>query len=358
MKKKETKKIILIVLVFAVVSGLLGQGTRPVRDDIGYCWNIRQLDRLMDYLASVSTGEETHQLPHLITGISPHDDYLYAGPIYYQLFKHINAREVVIFGVTHSSVRKALGDPQDRLIFDSYTYWKGPYKNINISKLREYLKEKLDKKLYITSNEAHQAEHSIEAMIPFLQHFNRDVRITPIMITGMNFETMESISGELASVIASYIKENNLKIGKDIFFLISADANHYGRDFDNIPYGEDEKAHRLATKRDQTIADTYLSGEMAPGKIKGLTGELWGKTFKDYKDTVWCGKYSIPFGMLTVIHLLEELDSDRRLLGKIFQFSDTYTGGVLPLKKVGLGITAPFSLKHWVSFFSAGYFIK
>jgi AmmeMemoRadiSam system protein B len=312
MKVKETKKIILFVLGFALVSGLLGQGTRPIRDDIGYCWNIRQVGRLMDYLASASTREETEQLPPLIAGISPHDDYLYAGRAYYPLFKRINAKEVVIFGVTHSSVRKALGDPRDKLIFDTYTYWKGPYKKVNISKLREYLKEKLDKKLYITSNEAHQAEHSIEAMIPFLQHFNRDVRITPIMVTGMKFETMERISGELALVTASYMKENNLKMGQDIFFLISADANHYGIDFDNIPYGEDEKAHRLGTERDQKIADTFLSGEMAAGKIKGLTGELWGKTYNDYKDTVWCGKYSIPFGMLTVIHLQEKLDSDRR----------------------------------------------
>ncbi len=352
------KKLILIILSFAVVSGLLGQDTRPIRDDIGYCWDIRQMDRLMNYLESASTLPETDQLPSLVAGISPHDDYLYAGQVYYPLFKHINAKEVVIFGVTHSPVRKALGDPQDKLIFDSYTSWEGPYQEVNISKLREYLKEKLDKKIYITSNEAHQAEHSIEAMIPFLQHFNRDVRITPIMVTGMNFETMESTSGELVSVIAAYIKENNLKIGKDIFFLISADANHYGKDFNNIPYGEDEKAHRLGTERDQTLADTYLSGEMTTDKIKGLTGELWGNTYKDYKDTVWCGKYSIPFGLLTVIHLLEKSDHERRLIGKILQFSDTYTGGVVPLTKVGLGITAPFSLKHWVSFFSAGYFIQ
>jgi AmmeMemoRadiSam system protein B len=351
------KKIILILMSFVLLSGLWGQDTRPIRDDIGYCWNSQQLDRLMDYLASASTREEIRQLPHLIAGISPHDDYLYAGPIYYRLFKHINAREVVIFGVTHSSVRKALGDPQAKLIFDAHTDWKGPYKKINISKLREYLKEKLDKKLYITSNEAHQAEHSIEAMIPFLQYFNRDVQITPIMVTGMNFETMEKMSAELASVIAAYTQENNLKIGKDIFFLISADANHYGKDFNNIPYGEDEKAHRLATERDKKIADSYLSGEIAANKIKGLTVELWGKTYKDYKDTVWCGKYSIPFGMLTVIHLLEKMNS-RHLTGRILQFSDTYTGGVMPLKKTGLGITAPFSLKHWVSFFSAGYFIK
>jgi MEMO1 family protein len=354
------KKIILLMFCFGfyIISGLSAQDLRPVRDEVGFCWNSQYFERLMDYLVSTSPKESISQLPPLIAGISPHDDYLYAGHIYYPLFKRIHTKEVLIFGVTHGTVRKAIGDPQNKLIFDEYSYWKGPYKNVKISKLREYLKEKLDKEVYITNNKAHQAEHSIEAMIPFLQYFNRDVSITPIMVTGMNFETMEKVSKELAVVLASYIKENKLEIGKDIFFLISADANHYGKDFDNIPYGEDEKAHQLGTERDQKIAGTFLGGEIDTSKIKGLTTELWGKTYKDYKDTVWCGKYAIPFGLLTVIHLQQSLDNDRPLIGKILHYSDTYTEGVIPLKKPGFGITAPFSLKHWVGFFSAGYFLK
>jgi hypothetical protein len=31
---------------------------------------------------------------------------------------------------------------------------------------------------------------------------------------------------------------------------------------------------------------------------------------------------------------------------------------VLPLKKTGMGTTAPFSLRHWVSFFSIGYYLE
>jgi predicted class III extradiol MEMO1 family dioxygenase len=199
-------------------------------------------------------------------------------------------------------------------------------------------------------------EHSIEAMVPFLQYFNRDVQITPIMVTGMSFETMGKISQVLAGVIASYVTENHLQTGKDIFFLISADANHYGRDFDNIPYGEDEQAHRRGTERDRNIADSFLSGAITPDKIKGLTGELWGKTYKDYKDTYWCGKYSIPFGMLTVLQLVEKLEPGKSLRGNVLLYTDTYSQGVLPLKKPGFGITAPFSLKHWVGFFSAGFY--
>jgi len=48
------------------------------------------------------------------------------------------------------------------------------------------------------------------------------------------------LSGRLPKP-AAYIRANKLQLGRDIVFLISADANHYGRDFDNIPFGEDEK---------------------------------------------------------------------------------------------------------------------
>ena len=47
-----------------------------------------------------------------MAGISPHDDYLYAGRVYYPLFNKLRTREAVIFGVTHGAVRKEIGDPQ------------------------------------------------------------------------------------------------------------------------------------------------------------------------------------------------------------------------------------------------------
>jgi AmmeMemoRadiSam system protein B len=323
---------------------------------VGFCWQKEQVNMLMDYLKSIET--ENLMLPGLVAGISPHDDYLYAGRIYYPLFNSIKTREVVVFGVTHGSVRKALGDLPVKLIFDGYTYWTGPFKNVGISKLREYLEGKLDKGCYQVNNEAHTLEHSIEAMIPFLQYFNPGINITPIMVTGMDFEAMDSLSDVLAGHIAAYIKENNLELGKDIFFLISADANHYGKDFQNTVFGEDARAHEKGIAHDIEIAESCLSGVIDKEKIKDLTSRLWGNTYKEFKDTVWCGKYDIPFGMLTILKTLQQVDNRKQLKGKILRFSDTYTEGVLPLKKMGLGLTAPFSLKHWVSFFSAGFYLE
>jgi len=351
------KRFILIVLILGSMLSMNAAVTRQKLDDIGFCWDKDNLGRLMDYLKSVVPPAENQGAAIPIAGISPHDDYLYAGLEYYPLFRQVKAREIVIFGVTHKTVREKIGDPQGKLIFDNYSHWTGPIKPVEVSDLRNHIIANLDPSLYIIDNEAHSLEHSIEAEIPFLQYFNPDVKITPIMITGMDYETMESISGQLGFVLASYIKENDLKIGQDIFFLISADANHYGKDFNNTIYGEDEKAHQTGIDRDQKMVNTFLTGSMAPGKIKGLTGELWGKTYKDFKDTYWCGKYSIPFGMLTILDIVKRLNPKNELKGTLLRYSDTYSDGVLPVKKVGCGITAPFSLKHWVGFFSVAYYL-
>lgn len=346
------KKLILTLLAATFI--LCGQEVRPVKDNVGYCWQRPQLQRLLNYLAAAD--RQDFPVSNLVAGISPHDDYLYAGRIYYPLFKKLRTREAMIFGVTHGTVCKEINDPQNILILDEYPSWSGLGQEVKISPLREWLKKYLPKEDYTVSNKAHALEHSIEAMIPFLQYNNPEIKITPIMVTAMPFEKMDELSERLSTVLAAYMKENKLQPGKDIFFLISADANHYGRDFNNIPFGEDEKAHRQGTEQDRRIAQTAFSGPLSNKKIQDLTKELWGATYKDYRNTYWCGKYDIPFGLLTISKTMQKTVS-RGLKGKIFRYSDTYSEGVMPLKKAGFGITAPFSLKHWVGFFSAGFYL-
>ncbi len=345
-------KQIALFILFSLALLVPGQDKRPVRDDIGFCWLRPQMKRLMDYLAA--NDHQTVAIDNLVAGISPHDDYLYAGRVYYPLFKKLRTREVVIFGVTHGTVRKEIGDPQNVLILDEYTSWAGLSGNVGISPLREWIKKKLPRDDYVISNQAHALEHSIEALLPFLQYNNPDIKITPIMVTAMPWEKMNELAERLAAVLAAYIGENNLHPGRDIFFLISADANHYGRDFNNSPFGEDEKAHVLGTEQDRRIAQAAFSGPLDEDKIHGLTQELWGATYRDYRNTYWCGKYDIPFGLLAISKTMQKAVG-RKLKGHVLRYSDTYSEGVIPLKKAGFGITAPFSLKHWVGFLSAGF---
>jgi AmmeMemoRadiSam system protein B len=326
---------------------------RPVRDDVGFCWEGDKFDLFIKWLDE-NCGEDNFKSENLVAAISPHDDYLYAGKVYYPLYKLIHAKEVVIFGVTHGAVRKEINDPKNILILDEFKKWKGPYKDLEISSLRETIKQKLDAKYYTVNNKAQILEHSIEALVPFLQHYNRDVKITPIMVTAMSFDRMDSLSSQLAKIISAYTKKNNLKPGEDIFFLISNDANHYGEDFDNQPYGLDEAAHKTATANDKRIAGESFSGIVSETKIKNFSNELWPEAGVNKNCPLWCGRYPIVLGLLIINKIMNE--EGKKLSGELFKYSDTWTQGVLPFKGSRMGITAPYSLKHWVGWLSAGFY--
>jgi AmmeMemoRadiSam system protein B len=363
-KTNILKIFIILILFFPLsISAVIAQREenvqpsnqiRPIRDDVGFCWNADSMRKLIDYLESKE--KEKFDPEALVAAISPHDDYLYAGRIYYPLFKILRTREVVVFGVTHGTVRNEIKGLDSLLILDEHNLWPGVFHPVQISGLREYLKSNLNKNYFIVSNRAHELEHSIEALIPFLQYFNPEVKITPIMVAPMPLEKMQEISSDLARVIAAYLKEKKLVPGKDIFFLISADGNHYGKDFNNLAFGEGQDAWEKALAFDRKLISDYLSGPMDENKVAGLTGELWGKTYLDYKNSYWCGKYSIPFGLLTVEKVIAQT-LNKKIRGQLFRFSDTYSEGALPLTKIGLGTTAPFSLRHWVSFCSIAYYL-
>ena len=353
--KNCLRNFLITTMLLLNVSSIYSQEIRPIRDSVGYSWQKNKFDLFINWL-NENCREEKFNSENLIAGISPHDDYLYAGKVYYPLFKLIRTKEVVIFGVTHGTVRKEIGDPRGVLIFDEFDKWKGPYGDVEISPLRNVIKQKLNGKYFIVNNKAQSLEHSIEGLIPFLQYYNSDIKITPIMVTATSFERMDSISTELADIISDYIKENKLEPGKDIFFLFSNDANHYGEDFDNFPYGMNEEAHTIATDNDKRISNETFNGTITNEKLINLSKELWPEVEANKNCPLWCGRYPVVFGLLTLNKIIDV--GDKKISGEVFKYSDTWTGGVLPVKGTEMGITAPYSLHHWVGFFSAGFYIE
>jgi Predicted dioxygenase len=347
-----------VIIVCLVIIQLSAQNIRPVRDDVGFCWRGYEMDSLISWLDNNSlrnTGDFKSE--NLVAAISPHDDYLYAGKVYSPLYKLIKTKEVVIFGVTHGTVRKEINDPSDVIILDSFDHWKCTYGNVGISPLRERIKKEIPSRYLMINDKAQSLEHSIEALLPFLQHYNKDIKITPIMVTRASFVGLDSLSSFLADVITKYIKDKNLIPGKDIFFLISSDADHYGEDFSNSPLGLNTYAHLKATDNDKRISETYFKGELSKEKIFNLTSELWPDTIQNKITPLWCGRYSIVFGLLTTIKIIHDI-TGKSLSGNAVLYSDSWTNGVIPLKGTHMGITAPFSLKHWVGYLSAGFYLK
>ena len=358
--KQVTSSVLFIIFLVVCFSShsfsqdKTDQNIRPARDSIGFCWNANEMNHFMNFLSKQNPKAEDED-KNLIAAISVHDDYLYAGNVYFPLYKHIKTKEVIIFGVTHGTVRKELGPQSNVLILDDFSKWIGPYKDVEISPLREMIKSRLPKDDFIVSNKAHSIEHSIEALIPFLQYYNRDIKITPIMITQMSYERMNEISDTLAAIVFDYAKVNNLELGKDIFFLISNDANHYGEDFNNSPYGLDSVAHKIATDNDKEIIKRDLVGELTTEKIFNIKEDLWPDSMKT-NVPLWCGRYPIVFGLQTVEKVVAKFGEDK-IYGKLYKYSDTFTEKVLPIKNTSMGLTAIFSYKHWCGWFTEGFYL-
>ena len=342
----------LFIFLFVKVQG---QTVREIRDSVGFCWQSSEMDSFVSWLEENKISDKDFETKNLIGAISPHDDYLYAGRVYFPVYKLITAKEIIIFGVTHGTVRKEINDPQNILILDEFDFWRGSYGNIKTSELRNYIKTKLHPDFFITNNYAHSLEHSIEALIPFLQHYNRNIMITPIMVTKMSFERMDTITAELSAIIFSYLQEKKLNLGSDVFILISNDANHYGEDFNNYPYGLDESAHKIATAEDKRIAGNF-NELISDSLISHISKELWPETKYKQVYPLWCGRYPIVAGLMTMKKLSDRFS--KQLIGNLFCYSDTFTERVLPFSKSVMGITAPFSLHHWVGFLSAGFYLE
>jgi hypothetical protein len=75
--------------------------------------------------------------------------------------------------------------------------------------------------------------------------------------------------------------------------------------------------------------------------------------YKEYKWT-WCGRYSVPFGLLTAIELQKQTNS-ALLKGKFIGYSTSIDHKPLPVEDLHMGRTAIATMRHWVGYVSVGY---
>ena len=56
----------------------------------------------------------------------------------------------------------------------------------------------------------HEIEHSVESMFPFLQYYNPDVEIVPILVPFMPFERIKELANELSGAIKETVRDINI----------------------------------------------------------------------------------------------------------------------------------------------------
>jgi AmmeMemoRadiSam system protein B len=195
-------------------------------------------------------------------------------------------------------------------------------------------------------------------MLPFLQYFNRDVEIISILVPALNTGKMAEIAKPLASAIGRIMKEHRLTWGKDVALLITTDAVHYGDEDwggkDMSPFGADSAGYTRAVAKEHMILDSCLTGSMSSRKIRNFVDiTVQPDNYMEYRWT-WCGRYSVPFGLMVALDLQKELNAEP-LSGKLIGYSTSIDHQPLKVDDLRMGKTAKAGIRHWVGYASVGY---
>ena len=323
---------------------------RPLKDTVGFAQYSWQMDSLMSRIKRL--GWEAHPGLPWKFAICPHDDYTYVGKLYPELLQNIKAPNLILIGVAHKAAQLHI---EDSLVFDSYKCWKGPWKNISVSPAMEEIFSLLAGKFAIVNDSLQKIEHSVEAMIPFLQYFNRNISIIPILVPTMSPERMEACGKALADAIRAVAKGHKWEWGTDYAIIVTTDAVHYGNEdwggVDRAYFGCDENGNIKARDHEAEIIDSCFTGELKPEKIRLFNNfTLKSENYRDYKWT-WCGRYSVPVASYASYYLNES----KPLSGELVGYSTSITSAHIPVDDIVMGRTAIATNCHWVGYASIGY---
>jgi AmmeMemoRadiSam system protein B len=342
--------------VLLVMSGLL----RGIVDPLGFPTTREQSEAVIEHSLRCRMVEGVQEIPPntvMVAGISPHDDHIYAGPLYLPVMEHLTAPHLILIGVFHKAGQSGV---KDVLVFDGFDAWKGPGGAVQVDiPFRSAVLERLPSGSSVVSNEYHGTEHSLEAFLGFIQHFDANASILPILVAPMRWERMDELARALARTVASLMKEKSWVLGRDVQILISSDAVHYGDQGwggkDYAPFGTGVEGLAGAKERDVGLVREHLAGAIEPSRLEKLLSLLVEEEDILIYRITWCGRFSVPFGVDLTFHLSRELGLGVPE-GSFLGYGTSVEMGELPLRDTGLGVTAPANLHHWVSYATVGYF--
>jgi AmmeMemoRadiSam system protein B/AmmeMemoRadiSam system protein A len=156
--------------------------------------------------------DEKAKKEEVIGLVSPHAGYIYSGPVAGAVISRVKFKDTfIIIGPNHTGMGKPLS------IMTRGT-WETPLGQVEID-------SELAEKILATSkhleedSRAHQAEHSIEVQVPFLQYFKKDIRIVPIIIGYSDPTAYKELGKEIAQALKS--------LKRKAVIIASSDMSHY-----------------------------------------------------------------------------------------------------------------------------------
>ncbi len=348
----------VLVLALAVPAVPASAQVRAQLDTVGFAVSPADMQAV---LAASLAAESLPLLsaapavPACVAAILPHDDYLYAGRTAVHALPHLQAKRWIVFGVCHACRRVGV---RDKLLLDDSVAWRVAGQDFQVDTgLRAALATQLGP-LAEVSAERQAAEHSIEALLPWLGAAVEEPSFVPVLVSGMDLPSLRERAAAFADALAAICRKRGWVPGRDIGILISADAVHYGCDGwgaggGYAPFGCDDAGHAAGRAQDVTLAQATLAGPLTDDSVGAFARLVWDAASPDFQAKpyriTWCGLWSIPFG-LTVAERLQAALAAPPLTGTLLRYGDSVSDGRLDLPGTKLGVTAPNTLGHWVGY--------
>ncbi len=335
--------------------GIPSQGDlRGQQDAVGFASTPKQMAKVWERAALPPAPEALGPMPSPgVAGlICPHDDYLYAGRVYRQLIPLVKARTIVLVGVFHKYRRFGA---KNALVFDPYRAWHSPDGEIPVSGLREDLLKRIPATDVIQEAAMQDSEHSVEAIAYWLKHQDPGVEIVPILLPSASFERFQQLASHLGKALAESMRARGWTLGRDLAIVISSDGIHYGEDFKYTPHGSGGvQAYTEAVERDRQLLKGPLAGPVTSAKARAFYETVVNPQDPDQYRMPWCGRFSIPFGLLLMDETARSLGRPAPV-GHPVAFGTSISFPQIPVWDLGLGATAEANLYHFVSYPGVAY---
>lgn len=199
-----------------------------------------------------------------VAAVSPHAGYVYSGALAAQTISSVIVPgSVLIIGPNHHG--------QGAPVALSLDDWEMPTGKItNDRKLGTLILENSNK---IQVDEiAHKYEHSLEVQIPFLQFLQKDLSITPLVVSQISYPYCEDIAQSIVKAIQDHSEE--------VLIVASSDMTHY--ESREHARKKDEMALRAIAQMDpqalyRTVFDNHISMcGVIPVAISMIAAKLLG----------------------------------------------------------------------------------
>jgi AmmeMemoRadiSam system protein B len=163
--------------------------------------------------------EEVAKTTPAIAVVVPHAGYAYSGSVAGAVYSRVSIPErVVIVGVNHQGVGAG-----SAIVTEGA--WATPLGEAPID--GELAGEILDRSDTLRKDSrAHQNEHSLEVQVPFLQHFQPNLRIVPIALHQADLEVCHDVGSACAGAIQ--------QAGHPVLLVASTDLSHEQRNYERL----------------------------------------------------------------------------------------------------------------------------